>query len=249
MSFAGEIRRAVMASPRMKLAEVGEVMWKAWAAGQVSDAEAEELSGLIEARKALPATEKPVQRRVGSRPRSPASMERRRSWAAAGRLPPILAAQFTLAEQAVLAVVAGEVKKHGACALTIGHIAALAGVSETTVRNALRQAQALALVTIEERRRTAWMNYPNKVSIVSKEWAAWLRLSTGANLYSPRAKESKKSGLALTRENMDSGPPMTASGLFRQRQKQAEPKEGLSASPGQLRGGRRQILKPEKDSV
>jgi hypothetical protein len=217
----------------MKLAEVGEVMWKAWAAGQVSDAEAEELSGLIEGRKALPPSEKPVQRRVGSRPRSPASMERRRSWAAAGRLPPILAAQFTLAEQAVLAVVAGEVKKHGACALTIGHIAALAGVSETTVRNALRQAQALALITIEERRRTAWMNYPNKVSIVSKEWAAWLRLSTGTIWRSPRAQEVK-SGLALTRENMDSGPPMAASGLFRQRQSQAEPKAELSALPDEI---------------
>jgi hypothetical protein len=233
MSFAGEVRRAVMASPRMKLAEVGEVMWKAWAAGQVSDAEAEELSGLIEGRKALPPPEKLVQRRVGSRPRSPASMERRRSWAAAGRLPPNLAAQFTLAEQAVLAVVAGEVKKHGACALTIGHIAALAGVSETTVRNALRQALALALVTIEERRRTAWMNYPNKVSIVSKEWAAWLRLSTGAIWRSPRAQKVK-SGLALTRENMDSGPPMAASGLFRQRQNQVKPKEGLSALPGEI---------------
>ncbi len=233
MSFAGEIRRALMASPRMKLPDIRSAMYKAFTAGQITEAEAEDLDGLINARAALPAPEKPVQRRVGSRPRSPASMERRRSWAAAGRLPPVLAAQFTLAEQAVLAVVAGEVKKHGACALTIGHIAALAGVSETTVRNALRQAQALSLVTIEERRRTAWMNYPNKVSIVSKEWAAWLRLSTGANLYSPRAKESKKSGLALTRENMDSGPPMAASGLFRQRQNQAKPGEGLSALPGE----------------
>ena len=60
-------------------------------------------------------------------------MERRRSWAAAGRLPPKLAARFTLAEQAVLAVVAVEVARHGACTLTIGHIAALTGVSATTV--------------------------------------------------------------------------------------------------------------------
>jgi hypothetical protein len=52
---------------------------------------------------------------TGSRPRSPASLERRRSWAAAGRLPPQLASRFTLAEQAVLAVVALEVTRHGAC--------------------------------------------------------------------------------------------------------------------------------------
>ena len=69
-------------------------------------------------------------------------MERRRSRAAAGRLPPALAARFTLAEQAILAVVAVEVAKHGACALTIGHIAALAGVPESTVRNAILEAQA-----------------------------------------------------------------------------------------------------------
>ncbi len=34
------------------------------------------------------ATQKPVQRRVGSRPRTDASMERRRSWAASGRVLP-----------------------------------------------------------------------------------------------------------------------------------------------------------------
>lgn len=195
MSFCEEIRRAVMASPRVKLPEVSGILWKAFAAGQVTEDEASDLSHLIEARKAIPAaTEKPVQRRVGSRPRSSASMERRRSWAAAGRLPPAIAARFTLAEQAVLAVVAVEVSKRGACALTVAHLAALAGTSETTVRNALREAEALKLISIERRRRTAWMNYPNRVYIVSKEWAMWLRLGTGANSRTPRIQESKRNG-------------------------------------------------------
>src|SRR5215210_6605086 len=192
MSFAGEIRRAVMASPRMKLPEIRSALYKAFAAGQISEAEAEELDTLINAKAAIPAPEKPIQRRVGSRPRSPASMERRRSWAAAGRLPPALAARFTLAEQAVLAVVAAEVAKHGACTLTIGHIAALAGVSETTVRNAMREAQALSLVRIEERRLTAWRNAPNRVTITSPEWLAWLRLGRrgeGAKPCTPRIQE------------------------------------------------------------
>ena len=35
---------------------------------------------------------------MGSRPVSGASLERRRRWAASGRLPPALAARFTLAE-------------------------------------------------------------------------------------------------------------------------------------------------------
>lgn len=189
--FADQIRRTVMAAPRVELPNVSALLWKAYAAGQVTETEASELSDLIEARKAIPATGKPIQRRIGSRPRSSTSMERRRSWAAAGRLPPALAARFTLAEQAVLAVVAVEVGKRGACALTVAHLAALAGVSETTVRNALREAETLGLIGIDRRRRTPWMNYPNAIRILSKEWAMWLRLGTGANLRTPRIQESK----------------------------------------------------------
>jgi hypothetical protein len=188
--FVEQIRQAVTAAPRVELPKVSALLWKAYAAGSVTEAQATELSEMIEARKALPTPEKPARRRVGSRPRSPASMERRRSWAAAGRLPPALASKFTLAEQSVLAVVAMEVAKHSACTLTIGHIAALAGVSETTVRNAMREAHALGLVRIEERRLTAWRNAPNRVTITSPEWLSWLRLrpkGEGANSYSPRA--------------------------------------------------------------
>src|SRR5215211_4251822 len=109
--FADELRRAVEASPHVGLPKLSAVLWKAYAAGSVTEAQASELSDLIEARKALPTPERPIQRRVGSRPRSPASMERRRSWAASGRLPPALAARFTMGEVAVLAVVAVEVRK------------------------------------------------------------------------------------------------------------------------------------------
>jgi hypothetical protein len=152
-------------------------------------------------------------------------MERRRSWAATGRLPPALAARFTLAEQSVLAVVAVEVAKKGQCTLTISHLAALAGVSETTVRNALRAAEALELIDIDRRRRTAWVGYPNTLKIVSKEWASWLRLQTGANSYWPRIQGSKSS-LAQRRENIGLG------GLFRQRQDQAGPDKGIRLSRG-----------------
>jgi hypothetical protein len=225
MSFCEEIRRAVMVSPRVKLPELSSILWKAFAAGQVSEEEASQLSDLIEARKAIPALEKPVQRRVGSRPRSPASMERRRSWAAAGRLPPRIAASFTLAEQAVLAVVAVEVSKRGDCGLTVAHLAALAGVSESTVRNALREAEALGLIGIDRRRRTAWMNHPNRVSILSKEWALWLRLGTGAKSCGPRIQKNNN-GLALTRKNINS------SRISRKPRDQLEPKEVIQQRQG-----------------
>src|SRR5215204_6890011 len=111
--FVEQLRRAVEASPRAELPAVSGLLWKAYAAGQVTEAEASALSEMIEARKAIPAAQKPVQRRLGSRPRSPASMERRRRWAASGCLPPQIAAKFTLAEQSVLAVVAAEHRKRG----------------------------------------------------------------------------------------------------------------------------------------
>jgi hypothetical protein len=61
-------RRLTAMSPRMKLPELSGALWKAYAAGQVTEEEASQLSDLIEARKVISAPEKPVQRRVGSRP-------------------------------------------------------------------------------------------------------------------------------------------------------------------------------------
>jgi len=106
-------------------------------------------------------------------------MERRRRWAASGCLPPQIAAKFTLAEQSVLAVVAAENRKRGDCRLTNRELADVAGVSITTVKNALRAARAINLLSVEERRLTAFRNAPNVVRITSPEWRAWLRLGGG----------------------------------------------------------------------
>src|SRR3954471_13068749 len=194
--FVEQLRRAVEASPRVELAKVASLLWRAYAAGQVSEAEASELSHLIRSRRALPPAPKPVRRRlIGSRPRSPASLERRRRWAASGALPPALASRFTTPETAVLAVVAAEHQKHGRCTLVIDHIAALAGVGRTTVKNALREAQRQSLLRIEERRLSAWRNAPNVVTITSPEWLSWLRMrqrGVGSNPCPPRIQESKK---------------------------------------------------------
>jgi transcription initiation factor TFIIIB Brf1 subunit/transcription initiation factor TFIIB len=70
-----------------------------------------------------------------------ASLERRRRWAASGPMPPALASRFTLAEQAVLGVIAAENSKRGACRLTNKEIVDVAGVSVTTVKNAMRAAR------------------------------------------------------------------------------------------------------------
>jgi hypothetical protein len=165
--------------PKIELGRLSETLWKAWGQGLVGDDEAQSLAEMIEARRALLAVQKPIQRHFGSRPRSPASMERRRRWAASGALPPALASRFTLAEQAVLAVVAAEHRKCGDCRLTNKETADVAGVCITTVKNALRVGRVLNILSIEDRRLTAFRNAPNVVRIVSPEWRAWLRLEGG----------------------------------------------------------------------
>ena len=206
MNYAYEIRRQAEAAPRAALPAVASALWKAFGEGHLSEAEAEALAAVIEARQGSPrpaanlgnsqgSTPPGLGRlnaeipgiiasrtgsprsRVGSRPRTVASMERRRRWAASGRLPPAIAARFTLAEQAVLAVVAVEVVKRGDCRLAVGHIAAAAGVSETMVRNAIREARMHGILTVEERRLARFRSDTNVVCIVSREWTAWLRLA------------------------------------------------------------------------
>lgn len=91
-------------------------------------------------------------------------------------MPPQLAARFTLGECAVLSVVAQEVARHGHCELAVGHIAALAGVGCTLVRNAIREARRLGIVAVEARRIGYDRNRPNVVTIVSDLWTTWLRM-------------------------------------------------------------------------
>lgn len=204
--FIDEVRRAIEAAPRCKLPEVAALLWRALAEGQVTEKEAEALSGLIDARRALPSPS-PTRKNVGTRPRSPASIQRRRRWAASGAMPVGLAVRFTIAEQAVLAVVADEVRKTGRCDLYIGHIAALAGVSETVVRNALREAKKLGLVTVEIRRMTAWRNASNVVTIVSPEWIIWLaRGERGGGCKTARGTVSDRTrGTARSRSTFGTG--------------------------------------------
>lgn len=191
MTYADEIRRQAEAAPRVALPAVTAALWRAFGEGRVTESEAEALSTLIEtrreARQTPPALDGPADRQngsrasVGSRPKTNLSLERRRRWAASGRLPPGIAARFTLAEQAVLALVAAETTRRKDCRLAVGHLAAIVGVAETTVRNALREARKLGLLTVEERRITGFRNDTNVVRIVSPEWIAWLRLARADN--------------------------------------------------------------------
>lgn len=107
------------------------------------------------------------------------SVRRRRQLASSGAVPGTIATHFTTSELAVLTVIARQCQSRKACTWFMDRIAAVAGVSRTTVRNALRQARALGLIDVTERRRTAWRNDSNVIRIISAEWLAWLGLGGG----------------------------------------------------------------------
>lgn len=198
MPFIEEIRQAIPAVPRDKLGDVSKALWTAFAAGQVTEDEAGVLSALIDARKAVAASPAASKRSVGSRPRSPESVERRRRWAMSGHIPGNIAWRFTTAEVAVLSVIALEASKQGDCRWTIGHIAAVAGVSDTTVKRTVREAKALGLISVEERRLTAFRNDSNIFRIVSPEWLAWCELGRkargGGGQLRPRTNNNDSTG-------------------------------------------------------
>jgi DNA-binding transcriptional regulator YhcF (GntR family) len=57
----------------------------------------------------------------------------------------------------------GRDSEAGTCMLAVGAIAALTGVSETTVRRVLRQAKVLGFVAVEKRRLGRFRNETNVV--------------------------------------------------------------------------------------
>ena len=170
--------------------EIARLTWRAHAEGQILDAEAAAISEALQGRRAAFAA-RATQRAVSSTirlsarrrpaPRSPdrqASLERRRRQAMSGAVPAKIAAAFTLGELAVLSVIAREVQRRdGACALPLDALAALAGVSRTTVQNSLRQARHLGLLEVKERRRRGLPSLTNVLRVISPEWIAWLKLS------------------------------------------------------------------------
>ncbi|MCJ2098007.1 helix-turn-helix domain-containing protein [Methylobacterium sp. E-046] len=241
MTYAEEIRRQVEVAPRAALPAITAALWRAYGEGKVTETEAAALSGLIETRR-VPVMGNPIsapdrvgspRRAVGSRPRTDASMERRRRWAASGRLPPGLAARFTLAEQAVLALVAAETARRKDCRLSIENMAAVAGVCRSTVKNAIREARQLGLVTVEERQITGFRNDTNVLRIISAEWLAWIRLARkGGGGLPPPSQRQGHHGPTLQGGGVKSvtSTPTEVSDLGKTRP--AEPKKGCRGAAG-----------------
>lgn len=200
--FADDMRRAIEAAPRMKLAELSAVLWKAYGGGAIGEAETQQLAELIEARKVVPVAQAmPAPRRAGSRPRTPESMERRRRWVASGWLPPRIAAHFTAGEVAALAVVVAEVAQHAQCTLAVEAIAGKAGVSRSTVKSALREAKATGLLVVITRPDRPFRHLTNVVRVISAELRSWIamrRSSQGVRTSAPSKVHSYSGGMKRT---------------------------------------------------
>ena len=133
----------------------------------------------------------PKKKRIPKSPDREASQERRKMLASLGALPSSIARQFTIAEQAVLKIVADEVKRKGMCTLYLGEIAARAGVCLTTARDTIREASYMGKITIQERKQYRKPHLSNIVRIICAEWREWIfsRLYFMADFLKPVRKE------------------------------------------------------------
>jgi DNA-binding transcriptional MocR family regulator len=89
-----------------------------------------------------------------------------------GIVPAKIAAAFTPGELAALSVIGRQCQRTGVCVLPIDAVAALAGVSRTTVQNAMRQGRRLGLIEVKERRRRGLPSMTNVVKVISADWNA-----------------------------------------------------------------------------
>src|ERR687890_959626 len=187
MSFCDPMAAAIDGARTLtRLDHLSRSIWQGLAAGAVGDDDAQALAERLHARRSVLRGEiKPMDipvgrpsifppRRLQRAPQRPVAIARRRHLAASGPMPPSLACKFTVGELAVLRIVGDEVHRCGCCARCVGEIAAGAGVCRSMVKNAIRTAARLGLLTVEERRREGRRNLPNVVRIVSKEWTMWL---------------------------------------------------------------------------
>lgn len=179
---------AIAAAPTLAALEaLCAALWTRWAAGRLDDAPVQALADQAAARRLVlkgqggPSPARPPLSRARYPSPSPApqrdraaSRERRRRLAASGVMPPALAARFTTGELAALKIVADEIATRGDCRLSLGEIAARAGISVSTARNALRAAAGEGLVAIEARPRRGLPNLTNIVRLLSKAWRDWL---------------------------------------------------------------------------
>lgn len=193
--FKDQIASAIMtARGGRALDDVSRAIWAGLAQGIIGDDEAQAFAEQLHARRMAENASRASPAAAGGfggrpsifpprRPQRPrmraVSIERRRRLASSGPLPPSIACKFTVSELACLRIVGDEWRAHGACRLTLGEIAARAGCCRKLAQNVMRRAKRMGLVDIVERRMQGRPNLPNVVTVVCREWSAWLLRGPG----------------------------------------------------------------------
>lgn len=106
---------------------------------------------------------------------------RRRTWAGGGNMPPTIRAGYTEAERAALSVIADKCRRKGFCDLCLDEIARLAGVSRTSVQNAIRKAKSRerSHITVRERPQEHGKHLTHVIKIVCASWIGWIKRAIG----------------------------------------------------------------------
>lgn len=244
MSFAEQVAEAIGQARGRALDDATQAVWRGLAAGLLDEQEAQSLAELAHARRnAYRAA--PTGCRTGNEPqragavhsgrfpprrpqRPPVraqAIERRRRIAASGPLPPKLAALFTIAELAVLGIVGDEVRRHGRCDRSLDELAARAGCSRSSAKNAIRAARTHGLIRVEHRPRPGRKHLPNAVEIVDRGWRAWLKRGRSAGT-GDRGQKNRPHGyskLSPGTERVETVPEVAADGASRHRRSRSVP--------------------------
>ncbi len=130
-------------------------------------------------------------------------IERRRKWAGGGSMPDNVRACYTESERAALSVIAHQCKKQGHCSLCIDEIARLAGVSRTSVQNAIRKARSKehGHISVRERPQERGKSLTNIIKIICESWIGWIARAIGfkrLNTSETGVKNSLSKGVAMS---------------------------------------------------
>lgn len=211
--FANQFAGAVSCAQFSDLNDLSHKLWKAHAAGHLSDDEAQALAETIQAKKggyqhigggAGNGCTGFLAARGQRSPDKQASIERRRRLARASPVPPELVDRFTQGEHAVITVVAGEIARAGACTWCLDRIAAISGVCKTLVRDAIRKARNVGLLYSIERRRRGQKSLTNIVRVLRRSWGAWLT-RIGCRKTKSTTDKVLRNGASLSVERSQSG--------------------------------------------
>jgi hypothetical protein len=188
--LAQQLETAVMkATNAAQIDNLARLLWRGYGENLISDIDAERIVAVAEAQKATirgrtrPPVAKPTSGHLfaSQRPSNPdhrIRRGRRRRCASSGAMPPPIAAHFTTGEAAALSIIVLEFKRRGFCDQPLNKLAALAGVSRTTLQNAIRYAVRLGLISVTERRFIGKRNGYNLIRITDPAWISWIKNRT-----------------------------------------------------------------------